>query len=111
MRRACSAAQGPARWGFAAVVLRGETAVLMMWRGVWSASSGSDARFKAREIEGAVARSLSAELRDEAMRRHPWGRLGTPDEVAAAAVFLLSDDASWITGHVLDVDGGGLISA
>lgn len=62
-------------------------------------------------IEGAVARSLSTELREEAIRRNPWGRLGTPDEVAAAAVFLLSDDASWITGHVLDVDGGGLISA
>lgn len=62
-------------------------------------------------IEGAVARSLSTELRDEAIRRNPWGRLGTPDEVAAAAVFLLSDDASWITGHVLDVDGGALISA
>jgi NAD(P)-dependent dehydrogenase (short-subunit alcohol dehydrogenase family) len=62
-------------------------------------------------IEGAVAQSLPAELRDGAIRRSPWGRLGTPDEVAAAAVFLLSDDASWITGHVLDVDGGGLISA
>lgn len=62
-------------------------------------------------IESAVAASLPAELRDGAIRRSPWGRLGTPDEVAAAAVFLLSDDASWITGHVLDVDGGGLISA
>lgn len=62
-------------------------------------------------IEGSVARLLPAELRDEAIRRSPWGRLGTTDEVAAAAAFLLSDDASWITGHVLDVDGGGLISA
>jgi len=62
-------------------------------------------------IDGAVARSLPAELRNEAIRRSPWRRLGTPDEVAAAAEYLLSDDASWITGHVLDVDGGGLISA
>lgn len=62
-------------------------------------------------IEGSVARLLPEELRNEAIRRSPWGRLGTPDEVSAASVFLLSDDASWITGHVLDVDGGGLISA
>ena len=33
-------------------------------------------------------------------------RLGTPDEVAAAAVFLASDDASFITGVALPVDGG-----
>jgi 3-oxoacyl-[acyl-carrier protein] reductase len=36
----------------------------------------------------------------------PWGRLGTPEEVASAAVFLVSDRASWITGACLSVDGG-----
>lgn len=37
---------------------------------------------------------------------HPIGRIGTADDVAAAIVFLLGDDAGWITGTVLDVDGG-----
>ena len=38
----------------------------------------------------------------------PLGRLGLPDDVAHAAAFLASDEASWITGHWLDVDGGML---
>lgn len=37
---------------------------------------------------------------------HPLGRIGLPDDIAAAATYLLSDDASWITGQVLGVDGG-----
>jgi len=38
--------------------------------------------------------------------RVPLGRLGTPEEIAAAAVFLCSDGASFITGHALMMDGG-----
>jgi NAD(P)-dependent dehydrogenase (short-subunit alcohol dehydrogenase family) len=39
----------------------------------------------------------------------PLRRLGTPDDVASAAVFLVSDAASWVTGHTLVVDGGLLV--
>jgi meso-butanediol dehydrogenase/(S,S)-butanediol dehydrogenase/diacetyl reductase len=40
------------------------------------------------------------------VRWYPLGRVGEPEDVAAAAAFLASDDASWITGEVLCVDGG-----
>ena len=37
---------------------------------------------------------------------HPWGSLGAVDDVAKAACFLASDQAAWITGVALPVDGG-----
>lgn len=37
---------------------------------------------------------------------HPWGTLGQTEDVARAAVFLVSEDAQWITAHPLVIDGG-----
>ena len=37
---------------------------------------------------------------------HPLGRVGTPKDIASAVTYLLSDDASWVTGAILNVDGG-----
>lgn len=39
-------------------------------------------------------------------KRHPLGRYGQPEDIASAAVFLLSADAGWMTGQVLHLDGG-----
>ena len=50
--------------------------------------------------------SFSAEVLGRLMRRTPIGRLGQPDDVAAAVAFLLSDQAAYITGADLVVDGG-----
>jgi NAD(P)-dependent dehydrogenase (short-subunit alcohol dehydrogenase family) len=52
------------------------------------------------------------ETHEEALaRRLPTKRLGEPEDVAGAALFLASDLSSWITGHTLVVDGGALVTA
>jgi NAD(P)-dependent dehydrogenase (short-subunit alcohol dehydrogenase family) len=54
------------------------------------------------------ARALWEKAGDAVASHLPLRRLGEPDDVARAALFLASDAASWITGHVLVVDGGAL---
>lgn len=45
-------------------------------------------------------------IREDYLENTPLGRAGTPEDVAAAAVFLCSEQASWLTGEVLDLNGG-----
>lgn len=46
------------------------------------------------------------EKREANAQRHPLKRIGTPEDIAAAATFLLSSSSSWMTGEILHVDGG-----
>src|SRR5215475_214160 len=60
-------------------------------------------------IETSMTSVLSDELKESALKIIPLGRVGTPDDVANAVAFLASDQASYITGHVLNVNGGMLM--
>src|SRR5580704_4731193 len=60
-------------------------------------------------IETAMTAVLSEEFKQTAVKQIPLGRVGSPDDVASAVAFLASDEASYITGHVLNVNGGMLM--
>jgi len=60
-------------------------------------------------IETAMTAVLGDEFKQNAVKQIPLGRVGSPEDVAAAVAFLASDEASYITGHVLNVNGGMLM--
>ena len=57
-------------------------------------------------IDTDMTQTLAAELKERITAVIPLGRLGTAEEVAGAVRFLASDEAAYITGHVLSVNGG-----
>jgi NAD(P)-dependent dehydrogenase (short-subunit alcohol dehydrogenase family) len=56
------------------------------------------------------ARALWEAGEDAIAKRFPMKRLGEPEDIAGAAVFLASDAASWVTGQTLVIDGGGMLA-
>lgn len=59
------------------------------------------------ETEGAIALGvIGSEFQDQTVAQTPLGRIGQPDDIASAAVFLASDDSRWLTGEHLLASGG-----
>ena len=62
-----------------------------------------------RTINMFAERGMSEAYRAGVIAQTPLARFGTPEDVAAAAVFLCSDEASFITGSAYDIDGGATL--
>ena len=60
-------------------------------------------------IETAMTSRMGEEFKQNALKMVPLGRIGTVEDIANAVAFLASDEASYITGHVLSVNGGMLM--
>jgi 3-oxoacyl-[acyl-carrier protein] reductase len=60
-------------------------------------------------IETAMTSGLADDFKQNALKMIPLGRIGTPEDVASAVAFLASEEASYITGHVMNVNGGMLM--
>ena len=61
-------------------------------------------------IETSMTNKLSGEVKNEFLSHIPVGRIGSPDDIANAVIFLASDEAGYITGQTITVDGGRIIN-
>ncbi|HXF91501.1 MAG TPA: 3-oxoacyl-[acyl-carrier-protein] reductase [Nitrospiraceae bacterium] len=61
-------------------------------------------------IDTAMTQGLPADVKETLQKQIPLGRLGRPEDIAAAVRFLVSEEAAYITGHVLHVNGGMLMA-
>ena len=61
-------------------------------------------------VKTSFARALYEGREEKVSATYPLKRLGTPEDVAGAAAFLVSDDAAWVTGQILNLDGGLLVA-
>jgi 3-oxoacyl-[acyl-carrier protein] reductase len=105
--------RGQANYSAAKMGLQGFTRTLALELGPFGINANAVAPgFIVTEMTDATARRVGAEPEDyrkAAAERNPVRRVGYPEDIAAAAAFLCSDEASYITGQTLYVDGGAKI--
>ncbi|NMN97050.1 SDR family oxidoreductase [Antrihabitans stalactiti] len=91
-------------YGLAKVGINGLTQQLALELG------GSNIRINAiapGPIDTEATRTVTpGNIVEDMVKRLPLHRIGTPDDLVGACLYLLSDDSAWVTGHILNVDGG-----
>jgi 3-oxoacyl-[acyl-carrier protein] reductase len=83
--------------------------LLMLTRQAAREHAGRGVRINAvspGSVENARIAAMPEPMREQLASAHPLGRIGTPDDVAEAVLYLLSDSSAWITGATIDVNGG-----